>query len=245
MRSMIELLSSPETWVSFVTLAVLEIVLGIDNIIFISIVSGRLPVAQRARARQVGLAGAFLSRIGLLAALSWILKLDRPWFEVAGRAVTGKSVILFAGGVFLVYKATKEIHHKVEAANADEAAPRAAMTFAGVIAQIMLLDAVFSIDSVITAVGMTDEIAIMIAANVVALVVMLAVGGPIGQFVERHPSVKVLALAFLLMIGFVLLAEGFGFHIPKGYIYGAMGFSVFVELINLKSTRKPPGQIGS
>ncbi|HEY5945771.1 MAG TPA: TerC family protein [Kofleriaceae bacterium] len=236
---MIDLLSSPEAWVSFVTLAVLEIVLGIDNIVFISIISARLPVEQRGRARQLGLAGAFLSRIGLLAALSWILKLDRPLFELLGRSFSGKSIILFAGGLFLVYKATKEIHHKLEAANADPGAARAPTTFAAVIVQIILLDAVFSIDSVITAVGMTDEIIIMVAANIIALVVMLVVGGPIGRFVERHPSVKVLALAFLLMIGFVLLAEGFAFHVPKGYIYAAMSFSVFVELINLRSSRKP------
>ena len=234
---MIELVTSAEAWISFATLAVLEIVLGIDNIVFISVLTGRLPAEQRGRARKLGLAGAFVSRLGLLAALSWIMRLDKPLFEIAGRAMSGKSLILFCGGAFLVYKATKEIHHKLEAAG-DSPAARGSATFASVLAQIIVIDAVFSIDSVITAVGMTEQIAIMVAANVVALVVMLGVGGAIGDFVERHPSVKVLALAFLLMIGFVLIAEGFGVHVPKGYIYGAMGFSVFVELINLRSARK-------
>jgi len=235
---MIELVTSAEAWVSFATLALLEIVLGIDNIVFISVLTARLPAEQRTRARRLGLAGAFVSRLGLLAALSWIMRLDKPLFELASRSMSGKALILLLGGVFLVYKATKEIHHKLEAAGNASSAARAVATFAGVIAQIVVLDAVFSIDSVITAVGMTEEIAIMVAANVVALVVMLALGGTIGDFVERHPSVKVLALAFLLMLGFVLIAEGFGVHVPKGYIYAAMGFSVFVELINLRSTRK-------
>lgn len=236
---MIELLSSPEVWLSFVTLAVLEIVLGVDNIIFIAILSGRLPAGERERARRIGLAGAFVSRMGLLAMISWIVRLDRPLFEVLGRGFSGKALILIAGGVFLLYKATKEIHHKLEVAD-DEgvAAAQGAATFGGVIFQIILLDMVFSIDSVITAVGMTSYVAVMVAANVVALIVMLALGRGISEFVERHPSVKVLALSFLLMIGLVLLAEGFGAHVPKGYIYGAMGFSVFVELINIRTTRK-------
>jgi predicted tellurium resistance membrane protein TerC len=216
---------------------VLEIVLGIDNIIFISVLTARLPPEQRTRARRLGLAGAFVSRLGLLAALAWIMRLDKPLFEIAGHSFSGKALILFCGGVFLVYKATKEIHHKLEAAGTSSPATPS-LTFASVIVQIIVLDAVFSIDSVITAVGMTEEIAIMVAANVIALIVMLALGGTIGDFVERHPSVKVLALAFLLMLGFVLIAEGFGVHVPKGYIYAAMGFSVFVELINLRSTRK-------
>jgi len=235
---MLELLTSAEAWISFATLAVLEVVLGIDNIVFISVLTGRLPADQRARGRRLGLAGAFISRLGLLAALSWIMHLDKPLFEVVGHAFSGKSLILFGGGLVLVYKATKEIHHRLELAGSTSPAAGRTATFAGVIAQIILLDAVFSIDSVITAVGITEEIAIMVAANVVALVVMLALGGTIGDFVERHPSVKVLALAFLLMLGFVLIAEGFGVHVPKGYIYAAMGFSVFVELINLRSTRR-------
>jgi len=235
---MIELLSSPEVWLSFATLALLEIVLGVDNIIFIAILSGRLPENQRERARKLGLLGAFVSRLGLLATLSWIVKLDKPLFEVAGTGFSGKALILLAGGLFLIYKATKEIHHKLESADEVAAVAHAGVTFGSVIFQIVILDMVFSIDSVITAVGMTDYISVMVAANVVALIVMLAVGKSISEFVERHPSVKVLALSFLLMIGLVLVAEGFGAHIGKGYIYGAMGFSVFVEMINIRTTRK-------
>jgi predicted tellurium resistance membrane protein TerC len=234
---MMELLSSPDVWVSLATLAALEIVLGVDNIIFIAILSGRLPVEQREKARKLGLAGAFVSRLALLAMLAWIVKLDQPLFEIAGKGFSGKALILLAGGLFLLYKATKEIHHKLEAAD-ESPVSTAVTTFGGVIFQIVLLDMVFSIDSVITAVGMTDYLSVMVVANVVALLVMLALGGRISAFVERHPSVKVLALSFLLMIGLVLVAEGFGMHIPKGYIYGAMGFSVFVELINLRTSRK-------
>jgi predicted tellurium resistance membrane protein TerC len=237
---MLEMLSSPEIWLSFATLAALEVVLGVDNIIFIAILSGRLPVSQRERARKLGLAGAFVSRLGLLATLSWIVKLDKPLFHLGGNDFSGKKLILLAGGLFLLYKATKEIHHKLEAANEDgsDIAGKAAATFGGVIFQIVLLDMVFSLDSVITAVGMTPHIWLMVAANVVALVVMLVVGRGISEFVERHPSVKVLALSFLLMIGLVLISEAFGVHVPKGYIYGAMGFSVFVEMINIRTTRK-------
>jgi predicted tellurium resistance membrane protein TerC len=237
---MLEMLSSPEIWLSFATLAALEVVLGVDNIIFIAILAGRLPAHQRERARRIGLAGAFASRLGLLATISWIVRLDKPLFHIAGEGFSGKALILLAGGIFLLYKATKEIHHKLEAAN-DEgggAVAHAAATFGGVIFQIVLLDMVFSIDSVITAVGMTSHIWIMVAANVVALIVMLLVGRHISEFVERHPSVKVLALSFLLMIGLVLISESFGVHVPKGYIYGAMGFSVFVELVNIRTTRK-------
>lgn len=237
---MLDMLSSPEVWISFATLAALEVVLGVDNIIFIAILSGRLPAHQRERARKLGLAGAFVSRLGLLAALSWIVKLDKPLFHIGDKGFSGKALILLAGGLFLLYKATKEIHHKLEAADGDGTAQaqQAAVTFGSVIFQIVLLDMVFSIDSVITAVGMTPYIAVMVAANVVALAVMLAVGRQISEFVERHPSVKVLALSFLLMIGLVLMSEAFGVHVPKGYIYGAMGFSIFVELINIRTTRK-------
>jgi predicted tellurium resistance membrane protein TerC len=236
---MLELLQSPEVWVSFATLAALEIVLGVDNIIFIAILAGRLPVDQREQARKLGLAGAFVSRMGLLAGISWIVQLDEPLFHIGERGFSGKALILLAGGLFLVYKATKEIHHKLEAAGDDVIAIRdKVVTLGGVIFQIVLLDMVFSIDSVITAVGMTDLIWVMVAANVVALIVMLVVGRQISELVERHPSIKVLALSFLLMVGVVLLAEGFSVHVPKGYIYGAMGFSVFVEIINIRSTRK-------
>lgn len=235
-----DLLTSPEVWASFATLAALEIVLGVDNIIFIAILSSRLPVEQREKARKVGLAGAFVSRLGLLSMLSWIVGLDQTLFHVGDKPFSGKSIVLFVGGLFLLYKATKEIHHKLEAADEDAGSgvKKAAVTFGGVIVQIMLLDMVFSIDSVITAVGMTDFISVMVAANVLALIVMLAVGGRISQFIEKHPSLKVLALSFLLMIGLVLVSEAFGVHVPKGYIYGAMGFSIFVELINIRTTRK-------
>jgi predicted tellurium resistance membrane protein TerC len=235
---MIELLSSPEAWISFATLVALEIVLGIDNLIFITILAGRLPVEQRDRARKIGLAGAFVTRMALLGTIAWIVRLDQPLFSIRGLGFSGKSLILLGGGLFLIYKATKEIHHKLE--SADAGVPKTSVsTFGAVIAQIILLDMVFSIDSVITAVGMTDIIEIMVAANIVALIVMLLTGKGIGAFVERHPSIKVLALAFLLMVGFVLVAEGFGAHIGKGYIYGAMGFSIFVEMINIRSNRKP------
>jgi predicted tellurium resistance membrane protein TerC len=239
---MVDLLASPEAWVSFATLAALEIVLGVDNIIFIAILAGRLPAEQRERARKMGLAGAFVTRMLLLATLSWIVHLDAALFHIGSMGFTGKELILLGGGAFLIFKATREIHHKLEAADdggeGGVDAKKAAATFAGVIFQITLLDMVFSIDSVITAVGMTDFISIMVAANIVALVVMLAVGRRVSDFVERHPSVKVLALSFLLMIGLVLVCEAFNVHIPKGYIYGAMGFSVFVELINIRTTRR-------
>ena len=235
----LELLFSPEVWISLATLTALEVVLGVDNLIFIAILAGRLPASERDRARRLGLAGAFVSRMGLLGTISWIVRLDRPLFTLGSVGFSGKALILLGGGLFLLYKATKEIHHKLESADdAPGTSAKAAATFAAVIAQIMLLDMVFSIDSVITAVGMTEYVSVMVAANVIALVVMLAAGKAINGFVERHPSVKVLALAFLLMIGFVLVAEGFGAHIPKGYIYGAMGFSVFVELLNIRTTRR-------
>ncbi len=234
-----DLLSSPEVWLSLATLAALEIVLGVDHIIVIAILSGRLPAHRRESARKLGLAGAFITRLGLLGTISWIVKLDRPLVHLGDKALSGKALILLGGGVFLLYKATKEIHDKLEAADDAEGGTAAATaTFAGVILQIMLLDMVFSIDSVITAVGMTDYISVMVAANVIALIVMLLVGKGISEFVERHPSVKVLALSFLLMIGLVLVAEAFDVHIPKGYIYGAMGFSVFVEMVNIRTTRR-------
>ncbi len=235
---MLEAFSSPDVWIALATLTALEVVLGVDNLIFIAILSGRLPEAERDTARRLGLAGAFVTRLGLLATISWIVALKEPLFHIAGQGFSGKSLILIAGGLFLLYKATKEIHHKLESAS-ETGVQEAGATFAATIVQIMLLDLVFSIDSVITAVGMTDLLSVMVAANVIALGVMLAVGGKISEFVERHPSVKVLALSFLLMIGLVLVAEGFGAHIPKGYVYFAMGFSVMVELVNIRTTRKP------
>ncbi len=235
---MLELLTNPEVWLSLATLAALEIVLGVDNLIFIAILADKLPEAQRAKARKVGLMGAFVTRMGLLAAIAWIVRLTEPLFEIAGKGFSGKSLILLGGGLFLIAKATKEIHDKLEIDEEAQSTARAATTFASVVVQIMLLDLVFSLDSVITAVGMTKWISVMVAANVIALGLMLVVGESISSFVSKHPSVKVLALSFLLMIGLVLVAEGFGVHIPKGYVYGSMGFSIFVELINLKSSRK-------
>ena len=228
-----EWLMNPEIWVAFLTLTALEIVLGIDNIIFISILAGRLPPEQRARARRLGIAGAAITRLGLLFAIVWITRLTYPVFEAFGQPFSWRDMILIGGGLFLIAKATLEIHHKVEGAGGDPSLKRAATSFAGVIAQIMVLDIVFSLDSIITAVGMVDERWVMVTAIVVSIAFMLAFAGPIGDFVERHPTVKVLALSFLIMIGLVLIADGFGMHIPKGYVYTAMAFSVFVEAINM------------
>lgn len=233
-----EFLTSPEAWLSLLMLSTMEIVLGVDNLIFISILAGRLPESQRDKARRVGLAGAFVTRLGLLGLISWIVKLTAPLFSVMGQDISGKSLILIGGGLFLMYKATTEIHHKLEGEEDAQGSARAKATFASVIAQIMILDIVFSLDSVITAVGMTEHIAIMVIANVVALIVMLAVGGGVNRFIERHPTVKMLALSFLLMIGLVLVGEGLTLHVPKGYIYFAMGFSIFVELVNIRVRAK-------
>ena len=230
-------LTDPQVWIAFVTLTALELVLGIDNIVFISILSGKLPVEQQKKARFLGLGLAMFMRVGLLFSLSWIIRLTAPLFTVLGQDVSGRDLILISGGLFLIGKATYEIHERLEGEE-GHASGRVAPSFAGVIVQILLLDAVFSLDSVITAVGMVNEIEIMIAAVVVAIVFMMAFAGPIGGFVERHPTVKILALSFLLLIGMTLVAEGLHRHIPKGYIYFAMAFSVFVEMINLR-LRKP------
>ncbi len=227
-------LQNPEAWIALVTLTVLEIVLGIDNVVFISILSGKLPAERRARARRVGLALAMFMRIGLLLALGWIARLTAPFITILGNEISGRDLILLGGGVFLLAKATYEIHHKLE----DEPASLAAGTgasFASVIAQILVLDIVFSLDSVITAVGMAQHIGVMITAVVLSVFFMMAFAGPIGDFVEKHPTVKMLALSFLLLIGMALVADGLDQHIPKGYIYFAMGFSVFVEFLNLRT----------
>ncbi|HYH12027.1 MAG TPA: TerC family protein [Thermomicrobiales bacterium] len=228
-----ELLSDPQVWTAFLTLTVLEIVLGIDNIVFISILTDRLPASQRDRARVIGLGAAMIMRILLLFAISWIIGLTEPWFEIFGREFSGRDIIMLAGGFFLLYKATTEIHAKLEGEEHHQEGGATA-SFAGVIAQIMALDIVFSLDSVITAVGMADDIEVMIAAVVVAVGVMLWASGPLATFVQEHPTVKILALSFLILIGFSLVAEGFHQHIPKGYIYTAMAFSVIVEVINLR-----------
>jgi len=226
-------LTDPETWVALVTLTSLEIVLGIDNIIFISILAGKLPSEQQARARTTGLAVAMLSRIALLFSLASVMRLTTPWFSVLGRDISGRDLILIGGGLFLLAKSTHEIHEKVEG-HGEGTVNRAAASFAGVIVQILLLDVVFSLDSVITAIGMADEIAIMVSAVMIAVGFMMVFASAVSDFVHRHPTVKMLALSFLLMIGLSLVAEGFGQHIPKGYIYFAMAFSVFVEMLNLK-----------
>ena len=227
-------ITDPEIWIAFATLTSLEIVLGIDNIVFISILSGKLPPAQQARARTVGLALAMLTRILLLLALAWVIGLTEPLFSVLGEEISGRDMILVGGGLFLVGKSTYEIHHKLEGDEESDPATRSYPSFAAVIIQILLLDLVFSLDSVITAVGMVDEIGVMIAAVVIAVLVMLVAAGPISRFVERHPTVKMLALAFLLLIGVTLMLEGFDQHVSKGYIYAAMAFSLFVEVLNLR-----------
>ena len=232
-----ELLADPQAWIAFLTLTSLELVLGIDNIIFISILAGKLPADQQKRARTLGLALAMLMRIALLFSLSWIIRLTAPLFVVFSQEISGRDIILIAGGLFLIGKSTHEIHGKLEG-DEGHASARVAPSFVSVLVQILLLDAVFSLDSVITAVGMVDRLEIMIAAVVVSIGFMMLFAGTIGRFVQRHPTVKMLALSFLLLIGVTLIAEGFDQHIPKGYIYFAMAFSVFVEMLNLK-LRKP------
>lgn len=233
-----EWLSDPQAWIGLLTLTVLEIVLGIDNIIFISILASKLPRDQQPKARKLGLLGAFVSRLLLLFSIAWIVRLTQPLFEVLGHPVSGRSLILLFGGLFLIGKATFEIHGKLEGEDDHGGATKVAASMAAVIAQIMVIDIVFSLDSVITAVGMVDSIWIMVIANVIALAIMLASANGIAGFVERHPTVKMLALSFLVLIGTNLVAEGFGQHIPKGYTYFAMAFSVAVEMLNLKLRAK-------
>jgi len=230
-------IADPQIWIALATLTFLEIVLGVDNIIFISILSGKLPVEQQPRARRLGLLGAMVTRVMLLFSLAWIIRLTAPWFTVLGQEISGRDLILILGGLFLLAKSTHEIHEKLEGEE-GHASSRVAASFTSVIIQIMLLDIVFSLDSVITAVGMVDELWVMVAAVIMAVGIMMWSAEPISAFVHRHPTVKMLALSFLLLIGLSLLAEGFGHHIPKGYIYFAMGFSVFVESINLRLRRK-------
>ena len=229
-------ITQPESWVAFFTLVALELVLGVDNVIFISILAGKLPHEQQQRARTTGIMLAVITRVLLLLSLSWIISLEEPLFSIFTLDISGRDVILLAGGLFLLGKSTYEIHDKLEGQQ-GHASARVAASFVSVIIQIMLLDIVFSLDSVITAVGMVDEIFIMIFAVVVAAGVMVFTSRPIGEFVERHPTIKILALSFLLLIGFTLVVEGFHQHIPKGYIYFAMGFSVFVEMLNLRVRR--------
>jgi predicted tellurium resistance membrane protein TerC len=230
-------ISDPQAWIGFATLTLLEIVLGIDNIVFISILADKLPAEQQARARIVGLGLAMLTRILLLLSLSWIIGLTAPLFSVLGEEISGRDLVLLLGGLFLLGKSTHEIHGNLEGGE-GEGSSRRVPSFAGVLIQIMLLDVVFSLDSVITAVGMVDEIGVMIAAVVVAIGFMMAFSGSISGFVSRHPTIKMLALSFLILIGVALIAEGLDQHIPKGYIYFAMAFSVGVELLNLRMRRR-------
>ncbi len=232
-----DVLFSPENLVALLTLTLLEIVLGIDNVIFISILADKLPESQQARARRLGLGLAMIMRILLLISLAWIIRLTEPLFAVLGQEISGRDLILIGGGLFLLAKSTFEIHDNLEG-EGDHGTGGARATFAGVLVQILLLDLVFSLDSVITAVGMVDELAVMIAAVVIAVLVMLVAAEGISGFVSRHPTLKMLALSFLLLIGLALLLEGFDQHVPKGYIYFAMGFAVFVEFLNLRVRRR-------
>jgi predicted tellurium resistance membrane protein TerC len=241
-----EWLTEPETWIALVTLTVLEIVLGIDNIIFISILSGKLPEGQRDLGRRIGLIMAMVTRVLLLFSLAWLIRLTRPLFQVLGHTISGRDLILIAGGLFLLAKATFEIHERLEGVEGEAVAVEQ-VSLTGVVVQIMLLDIVFSLDSVITAIGMANQLAVMVAAVVIAVGVMLFASKPISDFVHEHPTLKILALSFLLLIGFSLVSEGLALHIPKGYIYFAMGFSVFVEMLNLRvrARRRQPLKLRS
>ena len=233
-----EWLSDPQIWASLVTLTALEIVLGIDNLVFIAIVAGRLPPEHQNRARQVGLALALITRLALLASIVWIIGLTQPLFDLFGQPVSCRDIILIAGGLFLLYKGTREIHQGLEGDRQTADAGSGRTSFASVVAQIMLLDVVFSLDSVITAVGMANKLWVMATAIIIAVAIMLAASKPLADFVERHPTVKMLALSFLLLIGMTLIADGAGFDVPKGYIYAAIGFSVGVEILNQFAARR-------
>ena len=235
---MMELLLDPHVWLAFATLTALEVVLGIDNIIFITILANRLPEAQRDRARRFGLLLAMATRILLLLSLAWVMRLTEPLFSVLGHAVSGRDLILLFGGLFLIAKSTVEIHSALEGPEEHQIASPASVGFIGVIVQIGLLDIIFSLDSVITAVGLVDQVPVMIAAIVTAVLVMMVAAGPVGRFVETHPTIKMLALSFLILIGVALVGEGAGLHIPKGYIYFAMAFSLAVEMLNMRIRRQ-------
>jgi predicted tellurium resistance membrane protein TerC len=233
----VELLTDPQAWLAFLTLTALELVLGIDNVIFISILVDKLPRERRELARRSGLFLAMFMRIGLLLVLSWLIGLTAPLFTALGHEISGRDLILIAGGLFLLYKSTGEIHQLLEG-EAGERSARVPATLAGVLVQIMLIDLVFSLDSIVTAVGMVDQIAVMVAAVVASVALMMAFAAPLGRFVSARPTVKMLALAFLFMIGLVLVADGFDHHVPKGYVYFAMAFSVLVEMLNMRVRRK-------
>lgn len=231
---MFEWITDSQAWMSLLTLTALEIVLGIDNIIFLSILAGKLPVEQQAKARRLGLSLAMFIRIGLLFSITWVMQLTKPLFEVVGHEFSGRDLILIGGGLFLLAKSTHEIHDKLEGEEDHVSVSRKKVSFIGVIIQILLLDIIFSLDSVITAVGMANQLSIMVIAVVIAVGFMMFFAGAINGFVHRHPTIKILALSFLILIGVMLIAEGFGQHISKGYIYFAMAFSVCVEIINIK-----------
>ncbi|MTH79290.1 TerC family protein [Paracoccus aestuariivivens] len=234
MESILALLQDPAAWVALATLVVMEVVLGIDNLIFISILTNKLPEQHRERARRIGIGLALIMRLGLLATVAWIVRLTEPVVTILGNELSWKDIILIAGGLFLVWKATKEIHHHVDPNDREDTLVGAAVaTFGGVIVQILILDLVFSIDSIITAVGMTPHVEIMVVAVVAAVTVMLLAANPLANFIEKNPTIVMLALAFLLLIGTTLIAEGFGAHVPKGYIYAAMAFSAGVEALNM------------
>jgi predicted tellurium resistance membrane protein TerC len=233
-----EWITDPHAWVALATLTALEIVLGVDNIVFISILVARLPEAQQKRARTLGLAVAALTRIGLLLSITWVMSLTDPWFSVLDKDFTGRDVILLAGGLFLLWKSVHEIHGSLEGEDDGLRPGKAAASFGAIIGQIAIIDIVFSLDSVITAVGLVDEIGVMILAILLAVAVMLFAAGIVGRFVEAHPTVKMLALSFLVLIGVALIAEGWGFHIPKGYIYFSMAFAIVVEMLNLQVRKR-------
>lgn len=235
-----DFLTNPESWIALLTLTVLEIVLGVDNIVFVSILAGKLPKAQQARARTMGLALAMGTRIMLLVSLAWLANLTQPMFFVAGHGVSGRDLILGGGGLFLLWKSTREIHERLEGPEDEQSVNAKHYSFAGVLVQIALLDIVFSLDSVITAVGMAKEIFIMITAIVVAVVFMMFTSGMVSDFIDRHPTIKILALSFLLLIGMALMAESTHHEIPKGYIYFAMAFSVMVEMLNIRMRKSGP-----
>jgi len=246
-ESLLQLISDPNAWIAFLTLSALEIILGIDNIIFISVIANRLPIEIREKVRRFGLIFALVTRILLLLSLSWVMSLTNPLFTIADHAISGRDLILLLGGFFLIWKASKEIYieveegaHNDETGSGDHQSAAKSMTalFIGSVLQIGLLDIIFSLDSVITAVGMVDDISVMIAAVLASVLIMLIAAKPIGDFVHHHPSIKVLALSFLTVVGVVLIAEGMGVHIPKGYVYVAMGFSLSVELLNIRSREK-------
>lgn len=235
---MFEWLESPEAWIALATLTALEIVLGIDNIIFLSILVARLPEKQRAFARRMGLSLAMIARLALLFSISWVMGLTRPWFEIFGYEISGRDVILIGGGLFLLAKSTHEIHNSLEGAEEDVSERAMADSLGMVLVQIAILDIVFSLDSVITAVGLVDQVSLMAIAIVIAVAVMMFAAKPIGEFVDRHPTIKILALSFLILVGVTLIVEGFDVHVPKGYIYFAMAFSVAVEMLNIRMRKK-------